>query len=375
MSVTLLLVDDESNVTAALTRELRDLRGGWQVLAAACVSDAWRLLQSETVDIVVLDVSMPGRSGFDLLQDMADQGLLESIPVVMLTGEGDDELKRRAIEIGAADLLCKPAETIDLVVRIDNMLKLKAATDELRRHQAELEDLVAERTVKLERSRSSLIIRLAMIAEMRDSDTGNHIVRVGCYAEEIARQMGLEPEFRKLILLSSPMHDIGKIAISDAILLKRGPLTAEEWVVMRTHCELGATMLQEEPRLVAQVVRYGHFKAGNDARDDEVLSMAARIALCHHERWDGKGYPRGLREDEIPLEARIVAVADAFDALTTPRPYRAPVQEHTALEILMADQGSHFDHAVFDAFTECFPRIRAIRRSLRDIAAPEKEAA
>jgi HD-GYP domain-containing protein (c-di-GMP phosphodiesterase class II) len=203
---------------------------------------------------------------------------------------------------------------------------------------------------------------------MRDEVTGNHVVRVGCYAMEVAKQLGLDSGFRDLLLLSSPLHDIGKLAIPDDILRKPGPLTPDEWAVMHTHCELGARMLEEEPHLLRKVIGSGRYGFSGEVRPDPVLAMAARIALCHHERWDGKGYPRKLAREKIPLEARIVAVVDAFDALTTPRSYRKEVGDNVALQILMADQGSQFDPAVFDAFVECFPRVKAIRRALNDDA-------
>jgi HD-GYP domain-containing protein (c-di-GMP phosphodiesterase class II) len=163
------------------------------------------------------------------------------------------------------------------------------------------------------------------------------------------------------------MHDLGKLLIPEAILTKPSALTREEWIVMREHCEHGANMLREEPHLLTKVMSRGLHFAETEPGPDPILSMAADIALYHHEHWDGRGYPKRKRGEDIPLEARIVAVADVFDALTTARPYRPAVPENTALEVMMADQGTQFDPAVFDAFVECFPRIKAIRRALPDV--------
>jgi putative two-component system response regulator len=363
---TILLVDDEPSVTIALSRQLHRFKQDWQVLEIWSASGAWLIIHERPVDLLVLDVAMPVRSGFDLLEDMAAGELLESIPVVMLTGHGDSSLKRRALELGASELLDKPVETIDLVARISNVLKLKGAMDRLKTHQAELEGLVAERTLNLEWSRMSIAVRLAKIAEMRDEDTGNHVVRVGYFAEEIARTLGLDSAFRSQILLAAPMHDIGKLAIPDAILLKRGVLTTEEWAVMRTHCELGAKMLQAEPRMPTTSMANSRSTLPGEPPEDTVLFMAAGIALNHHEKWNGEGYPLRLKRDEIPIESRIVAVADVFDALTTNRPYRTPMDESTALEMMMPNGGKHFDQEVLNAFFACFPKISEMRRSLLD---------
>jgi putative two-component system response regulator len=364
MNPRVLVVDDEPAARDSLARALRQFDRKIEVLEAGSADEAWRTLGEQSVDVVLLDVAMPGRSGFDLLEQMAEARLLEAIPVVLVTGAGSDALRRRALDIGAADLLNKPVERADLFARLRNVLKMKSITDSLRRHEDELELLVAQKIAEIEHSRAALVVRLAKIAELHDDSTGNHVVRVGCYAEETAREMGLDAEFRKNILLSSPLHDLGKVAIPDAILLKSGPLSDEEWQVMRTHCELGARMLQEEPSLLRKVISSRPYFPVAQEHPDAVLAMASRIAGCHHEKWDGSGYPRGLKGEKIPLEARIVAVVDAFDALTTPRRYRKAVADDVALEILMADQGRHFDADVFDAFVSCFPRIKANRRAL-----------
>ena len=249
-------------------------------------------------------------------------------------------------------------------------MQTKTYQDDLRAMNEMLAEKVQRQNVDLAQSRMSVVCRLGMAAEFRDEDTGNHVIRVGCYSRAIAAAMGMPRSFLEMLLLAAPLHDIGKIGIPDSVLLKPGPLTDEEWAVMQRHCEIGECILREQSKVVVPLfdwyaVEPPAMKETLENRDP-VLEMAASIALTHHEKWDGGGYPRGLQGEAIPLESRIVAVADVFDALTSNRPYRPARPEEEALTIMEATVGSHFDPRVHAAFFRSLPEIRAIRARFAD---------
>ena len=216
----------------------------------------------------------------------------------------------------------------------------------------------------------SIVCRLGMAAEFRDEDTGNHVIRVGCYGRAVAAAMGMPQSFLEMLLLAAPLHDIGKIGIPDSVLLKAGPLDDEEWTIMQRHCEIGERILREQSKAVVPLFDWYSVELQSmiDAWEnhDPVLDMAASVALTHHEKWDGGGYPQKLSGEAIPLESRIVAIADVFDALTSNRPYRPARPEEEALTIIEATVGSHFDPRVHAAFLRSLPEIRAIRTRFDD---------
>ncbi len=365
MAPRILLVDDEPQVLDGLRRMLEPYRRQWELSFATVPEVAWEELRAGPVDVAVLDVRMPGTSGLELLQRMQADAATRSVAVIMLTGLEDRTLKRRALELGAADLLNKPVEREDLVARLQSVLRFKAAQDALRQANAELEQRVEARTRQLAQSRLDILWRLASLAEYRHPETGQHVVRVGYYSRLIAEAMGLDAEFRESLFLAAPLHDIGKIAIPDRILLKRGPLSAAEAAIMRRHCELGERILRGRapfgpwrcrPPGVAQSV----------AETNPLLDKAATIALAHHERWDGAGYPQGLAGNQIPLEARIVAIADVFDALTSDRPYRAALAGDEALGIIAEEKGGQFDPEVHAAFLRALEDLQQVRKQWLD---------
>ena len=216
----------------------------------------------------------------------------------------------------------------------------------------------------------SVVCRLGMAAEFRDEDTGNHVIRVGCYSRAMAAEMGMPRSFLEMLLLAAPLHDIGKIGIPDSVLLKPGPLSDEEWVIMQRHCEIGESILREQSKAMVPLFDWYAIQppAMRETLEnrDPVLEMAATIALTHHEKWDGGGYPRGLAGEAIPLESRIVAVANVFNALMSNRPYRPARPEEEALTIMDATVGSHFDPRVHAAFIRALPEIHAIRDRFAD---------
>ena len=371
----LLFVDDEPNVLEAFIRMLRPERKEWDIRTANSADEALQLVAAEPVDAIVSDYSMPGRNGFYLLQTI--RTIEPDLPFIIVTGNQDAGLKRNALELGATDLLNKPVDRDDLVARLRNVLRLKQYQDALKFHTTHLEELVQERTAELEASRHEIIWRLAKAGELRDEDTGNHVIRVGCYCRIIAEHLGLSKDFVRLIFLSSPLHDIGKIGVPDTILLKRGPLTDEEWSVMRSHCRHGAEILRQDTKLMQAIKDWA--PAGtmdsNHRFTHPILEMASRIALSHHEKWAGNGYPHGLSGEDIPLEARIVAVADVFDALGSPRPYKPALPDEKVMEIMAEGRGTHFDPKVYDAFMRALPEIKQVREHFADLTVNENLAA
>lgn len=364
----ILFVDDEARVLESLRRMLHLQREDWEATFLDQPEAAWEHLADYDVDAVVMDIKMPGTSGLELLERMQQTERIKDVPVVMLTGLADHDLKRRALEAGAADLLNKPVDPPDLLARLRSVLKLKRYQDELRAYSASLEQKVEERTLELAHSRLDIIWQLGKVAEQRDEYTANHVVRVGFYSRQIAETMRLNHAFQETIFLASPLHDIGKIAVPDRILLKQGPLNDAEIATMRHHCYDGAKILREE-----SLIRKAFFhwravsaQAALPQYRNPILEVAATIALTHHERWDGNGYPEGLAGEEIPLESRIVAIADVYDSLTSIRPYRIAYPEERALQIIGDGEATHFDPQVHAAFFDALPELRRIRERFAD---------
>jgi len=349
----ILFVDDEPNVLKGIERMLHSQRDEWVLNSAQSVDAALDLTAKAAFDAVVSDISMPGKDGFELLRILHESDTTKDIPVIILTGNKEHSLKRRALEMGATDLLNKPVTREDLLARLRSVLRLKSYQDDLKAHNNLLEQKVRERTAELEESRLDIILRLGKAAEYRDEETGNHILRVGCYCRVLAEELGMTPDFIEMIFLTSPLHDIGKIGIPDNILLKPGKLTLDERSIMQEHCAIGAQLLSEEINSLhlflveREAVPREKRPAG---KDNPLLQMASTIALTHHEKWDGSGYPNGLAGQAIPLVARIVAVADIYDALRSMRPYKPSCSEEETRKIMKDECRKHFDPLVFAAF-------------------------
>lgn len=368
MKKQLLLIDDDQFVLDSLRRMLRPERNTWEVNCCSDSVAAWQQIQAAPCDAAILDVNMPHLTGLQLLERIKNTESTRDIPVVMLTGQQDRALKRQALDLGAADLLNKPAQAEDLIARIRNTLRLKAYEDELRAQNAMLEQRVDERTVELNRSRLDAIWRLGKAAEQRDNETGNHVIRVGCMSRAVAKGLGMDRSFTETLFVAAPLHDIGKIGIPDVILLKRGSLSQAEWHVMKQHCWIGAKILEEDyssALLFRKLVSDPELAKAAD-RGNPWLELAASIAMNHHERWDGTGYPQGLAGEDIPIEARIVAIADVFDALMSRRPYKPPLDEDEALGIIRDSVGSQFDPQVHAAFERVLSELQDIRKQLYD---------
>jgi putative two-component system response regulator len=326
----LLVVDDEPANTALLCALLA--RWGYADVTATSRSDeVLGLCEQLDPDLIFLDLQMPAPSGLELLRAL-DERLHAAVPlpVIVLTADVASESKRAALDLGARDFLTKPFDPEEVRLRARNLLEMRLLQLDQQRYAAQLEDGVRERTQHLEQARLEILQRLALAAEYRDDDTGEHTARVAHTSARLAEALGMSSVEVGEIALAAPLHDIGKIALPDSILLKAGALTFDEYKQMQSHVCVGASIL-----------------AGSSSA---LLHMAEQIAATHHERWDGTGYLKGLRGDDIPLVGRIVAVADVFDALTHRRPYKEPWPLDRAVAEVLASAGTHFDPDVVAAF-------------------------
>ncbi|MEA3545479.1 MAG: response regulator [Thermodesulfobacteriota bacterium] len=365
----LLFVDDEPALLTSIKRLLHGVSDNWEIHFATSVEQALDIINRIVIDIIITDMNMPAKTGFDLLMMLREQKQTRDLPVLIMTGNTETELKTEALELGATDLLMKPISKAHLLSRIRNMLKLKSYQDEIKQHNRLLDAKVKARTQELEDSRLDMIWRLAKAAECRDTDTGNHIFRVAHYCRILAKNLGLDSDFIERIFQASPLHDIGKIGIPDSILLKSGKLSAGEYKTMQTHCNIGAEILRHDvaPSLLVE----GSVTDGSDPTAtlqdrNPLLFMAANIALYHHEHWDGNGYPTASTGDAIPLSARICAIADVFDALSTARPYKQALAEQKVLDIMREGCAQQFDPTIFRCFADSFSEFRKVRDNLAD---------
>lgn len=349
-----MIVDDEP-VNIKVVRKYLKMAGYSDIIETSRASETLDMVAEQSPDILLLDIMMPEVSGLDILEQLRKTESGRNIPVVILTAMDDRETKARALDLGASDFLTKPVDSLELTARVRNTLQIKRNQDALRNHAEELDRLVAQRTAELAQSRLEVIHCLGRAAEFRDNDTGHHVVRVGRYAGLIARKMGLEKEVVELIEHAAPLHDAGKIGIPDSILLKPGRLDPDEFEIIRKHCEFGQRIVGDLEQSEWKEFS-AHTEVGAKIMEvgtSPILQMAARIASTHHEKWDGTGYPSGLAGEEIPLEGRITAVADVFDALSSKRPYKDALPIDECMQILEDGRGQHFDPAVLDAFFAC----------------------
>jgi putative two-component system response regulator len=326
----ILAVDDEE-ANLLLVRRVLERAGHTSVAYTTDPTEVPAMVLQTHPRILLLDLHMPKMDGFELMERLGPlTNERRNIPFLVLTADVTEETKRRALSLGARDFLTKPLDHIELVLRVRNLLQVQQLQDKLFEHNATLEELVAERTLDLEQARQEILERLALAAEYRDDATQEHAWRIGRTCLLLAVALGLPPQEAELVRRAAPLHDIGKIGIPDAVLLKPGRLTEEEFEQVKAHTTIGAEILS--------------------GSSSSVLRMAERIALTHHERWDGLGYPEGLAGEQIPQPGRIVAVADVFDALTHERPYKQAWTINDAVAEISDQRGLHFDAAVVDAF-------------------------
>ena len=361
------IIDDEP-LTVALVRKYLATGGYTNFVSTSDPTEALTLIARAQPDVVLLDVMMPFVSGLDILHAIASDETQQGPRVLMMTASSEARVREVCLSLGAADFLAKPIEPTEMVTRVRNTLVQKTTQDELANQNARLEDEVARRTAELVRSREEVVHCLARAAERRDDDTGHHVLRVGRYVSVIARRLGLSDEHAKLLELAAQLHDVGKIGIADDILFKPGRLDEQQIDMMRRHCALGRQIIHPLSLEEKQAMRT-HPRLGSElltARRSPLLSLASRIAQTHHERWDGTGYPLGLAGEDIPLEGRMTAVADVFDALASRRPYKEPFPREKCFAILEEGRGSHFCPRCLDAFFEARDEIVAIQIELMD---------
>ena len=329
----ILIVDDEPSNLRLLDQILAG-HGYTDVSLTDDPSEAIRKFGEAEPDLVLLDYRMPGMNGLEVMECFAALQPAESfVPILMLTADSTNDIKTKALAGGANDFLTKPFDYQEVLLRIRNLLVTRMLHEDLRNQNDSLDEKVRSRTRELALAQLETLDRLARAAEYRDDDTGQHARRVGEMSARLGAALGLPGRQVKLLELAAPLHDLGKIAIPDAILLKPGKLSPDEWEIMKSHTTIGAGLLS--------------------GSQSGLLSVAERIALSHHERWDGTGYPDGLGGDKIPLPARIVAVVDVFDALASDRPYRDAWPIERTIDHLREERGKHFDPRVLDAFLTC----------------------
>ena len=352
---TVLVVDDTEANVDILVEALGDL---YEVSVAMDGDSALETMAGEAPDLILLDIMMPGMDGYEVCRRLKDDPAYAKIPVIFLTALTEIESKTKGFQLGAVDYITKPFEVLEVQARVKTHLALVLASRELEMQNEILEIKVAERTQELAQTQDVTIHSLATLAETRDNETGGHILRTQHYVKAIAEKLAQDPKFNQeldkatidLFFKSAPLHDIGKVGVPDAILLKPGKLTDEEFDIMKTHSELG---------YVALVKAEEAFEMDHKPN---FLAHARDIARTHHEKWNGKGYPKGLTGEEIPLSGRIMAVADVYDALICKRVYKPAFPHEKAVAIITEDRGTHFDPHVVDAFLE-------IEHAIKDIAA------
>ncbi len=348
------IVDDEVWTIAVVKKYLQD--AGFQNCVE--INDSTQALETihrEQPDLVLLDIQMPHVSGLEILQTLRIDTPARSIPVLIFTSASDTDTKVSALELGATDFLQKPVDASELLARVRNTLLAKSHFDNLADYSNKLEHEVRLRTTELSASRREAIQCLARAAELRDDETGQHVLRVGRYAAIVARELGFSEERVVWMEHAAQLHDVGKIGIPDAVLNKPGPLNAAEYELMKTHCAAGTRIIRDEIEIQSDVPQH-HTQLGASVFhncNSPIMRMAALVAESHHEKWDGSGYPLGLAGKEIAIEGRITAVADVFDALSTERPYKKAIPLEKCFQMMEECRGSQFDPDVLDAFFRC----------------------
>jgi putative two-component system response regulator len=346
--LTVLVIDDQALIRVTLRAILN--KEGYRIIEADSIRRALEVVNSETVHLVLCDIHLPGESGMDFVR--AIQPRIPEIAVVMVSAADDTTTAIDCLQLGAFGYVLKPFQPREIIVQASGALRRRVLEVEFRDREQVLKQKVREQTEEIRNSREEIAFRLVSASEHRDQETGQHVRRIGLYAAEFAMLLDWDEDRVDQIRGAAPMHDIGKIGVPDAILQKPAALTDAEWVLMREHTTMGAQILK-----------------GSKV---PFIQMGARIAVGHHEKWDGTGYPKGLSGEMIPIEARITALVDVYDALSNRRHYKDAWAEEQVVAFMRERAGSHFDPALFDLFMEHLHRFRAILHANPDTV--EREA-
>ncbi|MFH1738609.1 MAG: HD domain-containing phosphohydrolase [bacterium] len=333
----ILIVDDEKAIRSVLSDMLSS--EGYSNTTAQSAEDALKELDQDEYSVVIADINMPGTNGIELLEAIIKRD--EEIAVIMLTGVQELNTAVYCLKLGAYDYLTKPINTTGLLVSVSRALERRSFLIREKHYTETLEKEVKKKTRALELTQKEIIYRLAIAAEHRDEDTWEHLFRIAASSHILSQRLGLPRKFCEMVHTVSPLHDIGKIGIPDSVLLKPARLTHDEYELMKRHSLIGENILNNS--------------------ESELIQTACEIALSHHEWYDGRGYPHGIKGEDIPLAARIVAVADVFDALTSKRPYKEAWSVEKAVELISEERETHFDPDVVDAFVQDIDEISALR--------------
>jgi len=349
---TVVIIDDEFTSRTILDRVVRSIQENIIVRSFADPIEAMAWIRANQPDLILVDYMMSGMTGLEVVQQVRNISFLDSVQIIVVTSMEERNIRYKVLDAGASDFINKPIDPYECRTRCRNMITLRMQQKIILGRSLSLEREIVDATKKIHQREMETLFRLAKAGEHRDSDTGNHILRMAKYSRLIAETLGLPQERCDLIENAAPMHDIGKIGTPDHILLKQSRLTAEEFAIMQNHATIGFQILQHSP--------------------SKYLSLGAEIALRHHEKFDGSGYPGGLKGKSIPLESRIVAVADVYDALTSHRPYKRAWSNEEAETYLIANKGAHFDPDCVDAFISKRSQATLIQLQLLDY--PESQS-
>lgn len=341
----ILIVDDQSSNVTLLEKMLKHA-GYMNVIGITDSRQAVSQYLQHDVDLLLLDIRMPHIDGFGVMNDLQDAISDDYLPILVLTAELAAETKAKALCNGAKDFLTKPFDQLEVLQRIHNILEVRLLHKQVKKQNRDLEAIVKQRTQELADSRFEIIQRLGRAAEYKDNETGNHILRMSKFSQMLAKATGLPKADADMILSASPMHDIGKIGIPDHVLLKPGKLDKDEWTIMKTHVDIGVDLLS--------------------GSTSPLMLMAKNIALLHHEKWDGSGYPNGLAGKDIAIEGRICALCDVFDALTSERPYKKAWPIEDAVALIKEQSGKHFDPELVTLFEGILDEVLEFRSEHMD---------
>ncbi len=344
-SAKILIIDDQE-INLDIIEELFEVSGFSNLFLFSNPEEAVEFYRNNVPDITLLDLNMPVLSGFDVLQRFNEINHYPQPPVLIISAQNEREIRLKALDSGARDYLNKPFDVKEVISRVRNLLEMHLAHKENLSYSQNLESIVNQRTQELLETQMEIVERLALAAEYRDNETAAHTIRVGLYSQAIGKKLGLSDREAEQLKLAAPMHDLGKIGIPDKILLKPGKLDKDEWNYMKKHAEFGYDILKNSKSLL--------------------LKNAGIIALTHHEKWDGSGYPYGLKGTDIHVYGRITAVSDVFDALTMARPYKNAWTLEDAIKLMNDEIGKHFDPELIDVFNHLIGEFLVIKENHSD---------